>query len=100
MEELAPKAPTSLATRDEPPAAWRDLREWIALCEQRGQIHCVGAEVDPHEELSGITYMRTRDEKAPALFFERLPKNPHGARGPGLRVRGARQHEQCGKAEQ
>ena len=80
MEELAPKAPTSLATRDEPPAAWRDLREWIALCEQRGEIHRVGAEVDPHEELSAITYMSARDEKAPALFFERLPKNPHNAR--------------------
>ena len=80
MEELAPKTPTSLATRDEPPAAWRDLREWIALCEQRGQMHRVTAEVDPHEELSAITYMRTRDEKAPALFFERLPKNPHNVR--------------------
>ena len=40
--------------------------EWIALAEQRGQVHRVTAEVDPVEELSAITYIRTRDENAPA----------------------------------
>ena len=81
MEEtFTPAAPASTVARDEPPAAWRDLREWIALAEQRGQLHRIAVEVDPIEELAAITYMRTRDEKAPALLFETFRDNPFGAR--------------------
>jgi UbiD family decarboxylase len=62
------------------PAAWRDLREWIDLAERYDSLHRIAATVDPHEELSAITYMRTQDEKAPAILFENLPDNPLGAR--------------------
>ncbi len=80
MEEIAPRAAPTGAVRDEPPAAWRDLREWIALVEQRGQLHRVAVEVDPLEELAAITFTRARDEKAPALLFEKFATNPLGAR--------------------
>jgi UbiD family decarboxylase len=63
-----------------PAAQWKDLRDWIALVERHGELHRVSAEVDPHEEIGAVTYMRTRDEQAPALFFEHLPDNPYGAR--------------------
>src|SRR5690606_33224908 len=61
------------------PAAWRDLRQWIELVEQHGNVHRIAARVDPDEELSAITYMRTQDETAPAILFENLPDNPLGA---------------------
>ena len=91
MEEIASPARATGATREEPPAAWRDLREWIALAEQRGQVHRVAAEVDPVEELSAITYMRTRDENAPALLFEKVVEL-----GNGLRLQFAGSGGHCG----
>ena len=62
------------------PAQWRDLRDWIALIERHNSLHRVTAAVDPIEELSAITYMRTQDEGAPAILFENLSGNPLGAR--------------------
>lgn len=62
------------------PAKWRDLREWIALAQQHNSLHRVTAPVDPVEELSAITYMRTQHEDAPAILFENLRNNPLEAR--------------------
>lgn len=67
-EPLAP--PT--ATKDGPEVSWRDLREWIALIERNGELKRVAKPVDADEELSAITYMATRTEKAPALLFENV----------------------------
>src|SRR5437899_11112117 len=59
-----------------PPA---DLRAWIRLLEQAGELHRVSAEVDPDLE---ITEINERVVKAggPALLFE----NVKGARHPLL----------------
>ncbi len=59
-----------------PPA---DLRAWIALLEREGELVRVGAEVDPHLEITEIVD-RTVKTGGPALLFE----NPRGARHPLL----------------
>jgi UbiD family decarboxylase len=59
---------------------WRDLREWIELLKQHGQLHTIDATVEPIEELAAVTYMATRRLGAPALFFEQFRDNPLGAR--------------------
>jgi 4-hydroxy-3-polyprenylbenzoate decarboxylase len=51
----------------------RDLREWIALLEREGELVRIGAEVDPHLELTEIVD-RTVRAGGPALLFER-PKD-------------------------
>src|SRR5438034_337752 len=56
-----------------------DLREWIALLEREGELVRVGAEVDPHLEVTEIVD-RTVREGGPALLFER----PKGSRHPLL----------------
>jgi hypothetical protein len=40
--------------------------------EQSGELQRVKKTVDADEELSAITYMATRNEKAPALLFENV----------------------------
>jgi 4-hydroxy-3-polyprenylbenzoate decarboxylase len=56
-----------------------DLREWIALLEREGELVRVGAEVDPHLEVTEIVD-RTVRAGGPALLFER----PKGSRHPLL----------------
>ena len=51
----------------------RDLRSWIALLEREGELVRVGAEVDPHLEVTEIVD-RTVKAGGPALLFE-SPKN-------------------------
>ena len=60
---------------------WKDLRGWIDLIEKAGLLKRIGASVALDEELSAITYMATRSENAPALWFEK----PYGAE-PGMTV--------------
>lgn len=57
----------------------RDLRDWIALLEQAGELVRVSAEVDPKLEMTEIVE-RTVRAGGPALLFE----NPKGARHPLL----------------
>src|SRR5690606_9345807 len=45
-----------------------------------GQLKRVTARVNPEEELSGITYMLTRNERAPALLFENIEGAGYGGR--------------------
>src|SRR5687767_3218995 len=81
MEEtLSRSSPPGELDAIRSPAQWRDLRDWISLAEQHGNLKRITEAVDPVEELSAITYMRTQDEDAPALLFENLPDNPLGAR--------------------
>jgi len=59
--------------------SFRDLREWIALLEREGELVRVGAEVDPHLEMTEIVD-RTVRAAGPALLFER----PKGSERPLL----------------
>jgi 4-hydroxy-3-polyprenylbenzoate decarboxylase len=61
--------------------AWRDLRQWLDCVERNDLLMRITAPVDLDEELSAITFMAARDERAPALLFE----NPVGA-GAGQKV--------------
>ena len=54
MEELVlERGPTVDGVDDRTPVAWRDLRDWLKLVEQAGQLKRVNAPVDPDEELGG-----------------------------------------------
>src|SRR5690348_15156340 len=69
--------PTNVHSATQPPPAvpWKDLREWIAIIESRGLLKRIAAPIDLDEELSAVTFMATRSERAPAFLFE----NPGGA---------------------
>jgi 4-hydroxy-3-polyprenylbenzoate decarboxylase len=54
----------------------RDLRDWIALLEREGELVRVGAEVDPHLEVTEIVD-RTVKAGGPALLFERPKGSEH-----------------------
>lgn len=58
----------------------RDLRDWLGLVAGQGGLHTIGAEVDPVEELSAITFMASRKPASPALLFENLSGNRSDAR--------------------
>src|SRR5581483_6324216 len=53
-----------------------DLREWIALLEREGELVRIGAEVDPHLEITEIVD-RTVRSGGPALLFERPKGSEH-----------------------
>ncbi len=60
---------------------WRDLREWMALLEARGDLQHITAPVDPNEELGAVTFMATRETPSPAFLFEQFTgENPLDAR--------------------
>jgi UbiD family decarboxylase len=81
MEDLVfNRADAASYISNRPGVGWRDLREWLELVERAGQLKRIKAEVDPHEELSAITYMAARAEDAPALLFEKLAGDRFGAR--------------------
>ncbi|MFZ0841264.1 MAG: UbiD family decarboxylase [Xanthobacteraceae bacterium] len=65
---------------DRTPVAWRDLRDWLKLVEQAGQLKRIDAPVDPDEELGAITFMAGRNTDAPALLFNNLVGNETDAR--------------------
>src|SRR5713226_8955726 len=60
-------------------ATARDLREWIALLERKGELVRIAAEVDPHLEVTEIVD-RTVRTGGPALLFE----HPKGSEHPLL----------------
>src|SRR5438477_4274846 len=53
-----------------------DLRSWIALLEREGELVRIGAEVDPHLEVTEIVD-RTVKADGPALLFERPKGSSH-----------------------
>jgi 4-hydroxy-3-polyprenylbenzoate decarboxylase len=55
----------------------RDLREWLDEVEKIGELLCINEEVDPHLEMSAITYLVAKKPNAPALLFT----NPKGHKG-------------------
>jgi 4-hydroxy-3-polyprenylbenzoate decarboxylase len=57
-----------------------DLRAWLEAVKELGELHEIDAEIDPIEEMGGLTYLVGKKEGAPALLFN----NVKGAR-PGTR---------------
>jgi 4-hydroxy-3-polyprenylbenzoate decarboxylase len=81
MDELyQPGARVTGEPGDNRAAKWRDLRDWLDLVDSQGELKRIRTEVDPEEELSGLTFMVTRNERAPALLFENLKGTSYGAR--------------------
>jgi UbiD family decarboxylase len=56
-----------------------DLRAWLDAVEQLGELHRIATEVDPIEEMGGLTYLVGKKEGAPALLFTRV-KGASGTR--------------------
>ena len=57
MEELGlGREPVGQALDDRTPVAWRDLRDWLKLVEQAGQLKRIDAPVDPEEELGALRH--------------------------------------------
>ncbi len=56
-----------------------DLRAWLMAVERLGELHRIEAEVDPVEEMGGLTYLVARSEGSPALLFTKV-KGAAGAR--------------------
>src|SRR5262249_10310978 len=81
MEELVlERGPSVDGVDDRTPVAWRDLRDWLKLVEQAGQLKRVNAPVDPDEELGAVTFMVGRTPETPALLFDNLVGNRSDAR--------------------
>jgi 4-hydroxy-3-polyprenylbenzoate decarboxylase len=53
-------------------ASLLDLRAWLDAVQRLGELHRVEAEVDPIEEMGGLTYLVGKAEGAPALLFTRV----------------------------
>ena len=51
--------------------AFQDLRQFIAILEERGQLHRITVEVDPHLEITEIAD-RVMKSDGPALLFENV----------------------------
>ena len=56
-----------------------DLRAWLDAVQGLGELHEIAAEVDPVEEMGGLTYLLGKREGAPALLFTTV-KGAAGAR--------------------
>jgi UbiD family decarboxylase len=78
MEEITGSRIAAGTGVDAPRSAPRDLREWLARVEAVGQLKRITAQVSPREELSAITYLVGRDERAPALLFESIEGSKEG----------------------
>jgi UbiD family decarboxylase len=74
-----PASPPFPPTAHALPVHWRDLREWIAQIEQKGELQRISKPVSADEELAAITYMATRSERAPALLFETIAGDKSGS---------------------
>ncbi len=53
-------------------APLHNLREWLEQVDQISELHRIDAEVDPIEEMGGLTYLVGKQEGAPALLFTRV----------------------------
>ncbi len=62
-------------------APTHDLRDWLRQVEQLGELHQIDVEVDPVEEMGGLTYLVGKQEGAPALLFNSIRGARAGTRG-------------------
>ena len=74
-----------------------DLRDWIALLEREGELVRVGAEVDPHLEVTEIVTRTIRVRRPGALVREPEGEQPRPARQP-VRHRAAHVSRARGRA--
>lgn len=58
----------------------RDLRQWLDVVERHGGLARIGAQVDPVEELSALTFLASRKPGSPAFLFENVAGNRIGGR--------------------
>ncbi len=70
MSGPAPSTARDVAT------ALLDLRAWLAAVERLGELHQIDAEVDPIEEMGGVTYLVGKKEGSPALLFTNVKGAP------------------------
>jgi 4-hydroxy-3-polyprenylbenzoate decarboxylase len=49
-----------------------DVRAWLERVREMGELHAIDAEVDPDEEMGGLTYLVGKQEGSPALLFNRV----------------------------
>ena len=54
------------------PLRWCDLREWLALVDEIGELKRIAAAVDPIEEIGAITLLAAREDRSPALLFDTM----------------------------
>jgi len=90
QEEVARMARSVSIAKSSVSAHLLDLRAWLDAVDRLGELHRIEAEVDPIEEMGGLTYLVGKKERAPALLFTRVKGAP-GTRslfnllGPSLR---------------
>jgi UbiD family decarboxylase len=82
----------SLSTSTERKAKWRDLREWLELVDDIGELaHIKGATSE--EDIGAVTQMLEQEEGTSAALFDDIPGFEHGYRvlsnGMGTRARQA-----------
>ncbi len=53
-----------------------DLRGWLEAVERLGELHRIDAEVDPIEEMGGLTYLVGKKEGSPVLLFAKVKGAP------------------------
>jgi UbiD family decarboxylase len=66
--------------REKRMANYRDLRDWLKMVEEIGELEVIREEVDWSEELTAITYMAGKKKGSPALLFENIKGYPKGYR--------------------
>ena len=57
-----------------------DLRLWLEAVDRLGELHLIDAEVEPVDEMGGLTYLVAKTEGSPVLLFNKV----RGA-APGVR---------------
>jgi 4-hydroxy-3-polyprenylbenzoate decarboxylase len=57
-----------------------DLRSWLGAVSRLGELHEIDAEVDPDQEMGGLTYLVGKQEGSPALLFNRVKGAAPGVR--------------------
>jgi UbiD family decarboxylase len=65
-------AKSAQAVRGNVSAHLLDLHAWLDAVERLGELHRIDTEVDPIEEMGGLTYLVGKKEGAPALLFTKV----------------------------
>ena len=77
--ETSPQSLLQSAEARRPPLGWRDLREWLALVDDIGELKRIAATVDPIEEIGAITLLASREDRSPALLFDTMQGDTTGS---------------------
>ena len=81
MEDLfLADAPILTRAQSVKSVAWRDLRDWLRMIDEAGELKRIDVPVDPDEELAAITFLAGRMSETPALLFNNLLGNRGDAR--------------------